>query len=50
MYDEEYEPVNGYGFRGTIQGTAVVCHCGCDTTMKGAHVTDGNLHCYVRSL
>lgn len=35
MYDEDYEPVNGYGFRGTIQGTAVVCHCGCETTMKG---------------
>lgn len=40
MYDEEKEPVNGYGFRGTIQGTAVVCHCGCETTMKGGESDD----------
>lgn len=47
MYDEEYEPVNGYGFRGTIQGTAVVCHCGCETTMKGAHINDQNRICCI---
>lgn len=40
MYDEEYEPVNGRGYRGTIHGTTIACHCGCETTMKGAETDD----------
>ncbi|CAM9232020.1 unnamed protein product [Pylaiella littoralis] len=34
MCDEEWE---GNGYTGTIRGTGVVCHCGCETTMKGVH-------------
>lgn len=37
MCDEEYE---GNGYTGTIRGTAVVCHCGCEGTMKGAETQD----------
>ncbi len=40
MYDEEYDPVNGHGYRGTIHGTTIACHCGCGTTMKGAETED----------
>lgn len=37
MCDEEWE---GNGYTGTIRGTGVVCHCGCETTMKGADTED----------
>lgn len=39
MCDEEYD---GHGYTGTVQGTAVACHCGCETTLKGAETEDKN--------
>lgn len=40
MCDEDYEPANGHGYRGIIQGTMIACLCGCEATMKGAERGD----------